>query len=122
LRFLLVGLLNTVFGLSVYTGLILVGLPVPGALGVSLVVGVAFNFVTTGTVVFRLLRIRLLLPFGLSYAVVYLANLGLLRVLEPAVGSPIVAQVVAAGPVALFSYGLLSRLVFVSRASGCRST
>ena len=59
-KFLLVGALNTLFGYSVFAGLVYAGIAPMPALLLTYVVGVLFNFVTTGRLVFNRSRASLL--------------------------------------------------------------
>jgi putative flippase GtrA len=114
-RFLLVGAINTGFGLLAYSAAVLAGFPVPAALAFSLAAGVCFNFLTTGTLVFQASRLRMLFPFGLAYGAIYLVNLGLLALIGRWLDSPILSQLAAAAPMAVFSYWLMSNFVFVTK-------
>jgi len=115
LRFLLAGGLNALFGFTVYAVAIGVGSTVGIALAISLIAGVIFNFLTTGSIVFKRLRARDFIPFVLCYGLVYLVNLALLALVRRAVPSPILAQLVVVLPIAALSYGLLSTFVFDRR-------
>ncbi|NCQ92050.1 MAG: hypothetical protein GPI94_15420 [Microcystis aeruginosa LG13-03] len=53
-RFLLVGVLNTIFGYSLFAVLILIGLNYKYAVLIGTIQGVLFNFQTTGRLVFGL--------------------------------------------------------------------
>lgn len=111
-RFLIAGLVNTLFGFAVYCAGLFAGLPVWAALLVGTVAGTLFNFVTTAGYVFRQLTLSRLPRFLFCYALVYVLNLGLIRVLFLWLHDEKLAQLVLVFPVALFSYLLMSRLVF----------
>jgi putative flippase GtrA len=81
IRFLFVGGLNTAFGMAVYCLCIFVGIPYFVATLVSNVLGVCFNFVTTGNIVFENGDPRLILRFVLCYVAVYLINTAVVRLL-----------------------------------------
>lgn len=81
LRFVLVGVLNTIFGLSVYTVCIYVGMPYQVATFVSTVLGVLFNFKSIGVMVFGCHDNRLIWRFFFSYAVVYVIQIFLIKFL-----------------------------------------
>src|SRR4051812_1092370 len=81
-RFLLVGMVNTAFGYGVFAVLLLAGLPSALALLLATVIGVVFNFFTTGRMVFESNDRRRLPRFVLAYVVTYSANLALLKLLE----------------------------------------
>lgn len=74
LRFLLVGGLNTAFGYFLFLFLIWMGLHYSLALLLSQIIGVLFNYKTTGYLVFQNKSNKLLIKFFLVYAFVYLIN------------------------------------------------
>ncbi len=72
LRFLIVGLVNTGVGYSLYAVAIFLGLAIPAAVAVAMILGVLFNYVTTGTFVFQSDRsARELAMFVSVYLVIY---------------------------------------------------
>ncbi|MCK9162831.1 MAG: GtrA family protein [Bacteroidales bacterium] len=74
LRFLFVGGINTVFGYLLFLFLIWLGLHYTLALLLSQIIGVLFNYKTTGYLVFQNKSNNLLIKFFLVYAFVYLVN------------------------------------------------
>jgi putative flippase GtrA len=112
LRFLVVGGINTVFGYGVFAALILLGVWYPVAGLVSTVLGVLFNFVTTGTFVFGNRDRSLVLRFSLIYGIGYIVGMAALR-LTNALEIPIlVASAALILPMAAFSFTLQRLLVF----------
>jgi putative flippase GtrA len=114
LRFLVVGAVNTAFGYGVFALLTWLGLPYPAAIGLATVAGVAFNFQSTGRLVFGGAPRSRLVRFVAVYAVVYLLNLlavaGLLRL-----GLNVyTANALAVLPLALIAYMLQRTFVFTS--------
>ena len=75
LRFLFVGALNTAVGYGFFLFFIWIGLPRALSLLLSNVFGVAFNYKTTGVLVFQNKQNSLMLRFFGVYAFVYLINL-----------------------------------------------
>ena len=75
LRFILVGGVNTAFGVGVYCLAIFVGLPYFIATLLSNVSGVCFNFITTGNLVFRNNDPRLIFRFVTAYVIIYFINI-----------------------------------------------
>jgi putative flippase GtrA len=112
LRFLLVGGLNTLFGMAVYGLAIVCRLPVWGALILGNAAGIVFNFLTTGGWVFRRLSWARFRRFVACYGLLYGLNLALVTGLRHWVPGAITAQALLTLPMALLSYGLLSRFVF----------
>jgi len=111
-RFLAAGVVNTLFGLLVYSATILFGAPTWLALIVGMTAGAAFNFVSMGAYVFRDIALKRLPKFALSYGFIYATNLSLLRLLKPWISDPIWGQLVLTPPMAALSYLVLSRMVF----------
>ena len=112
-RFLFVGALNTAFGWGCYALLILIGLSRPPALLVATVVGVVWNFQTTGRVVFSGSPARLLPRFVGVYAGVYGLNLALLELVCRGLGvGSLVGQLLALPPTVVVSYFALKAWVF----------
>ena len=81
-RFLGIGLVNTLFGYGVYAGLIFFKLPYLLALFMATVAGIIFNYFSFGRVVFR---VRggwpVFAKFVIAYAMVYAVNAALLSLL-----------------------------------------
>lgn len=111
-RFAIAGAVNTLFGFAVYCIGLFAGLPVWAALLVGTVAGTIFNFLTTAGFVFRQLTLSRLPRFLFCYVLVYVLNLGLIRALSLWLHDEKLSQLVLVFPVALFSYLLMSRIVF----------
>jgi putative flippase GtrA len=116
LRFLFVGGLNTAFGYSLYTALVLLGVHYSWALLFATVVGVFFNFLTSSTLVFRARDFRFLFRFLCVYTFTYALNGGALRVLHELGVAPIIAQGILTLPVALITFVLQKTFVFTQRS------
>jgi putative flippase GtrA len=112
IRFLIVGAVNTLFGLGVYVGCVIAGLPAWLAMLVGTVAGIAFNFVSLGSYAFRDLSLWRLPRFVCCYGVTYLVNLAAFHLLRSVIADPIVCQIALTLPMAMFSYLTLSRFVF----------
>lgn len=118
-RFGVAGAVNTVFGFGVYSGLVLLGVPVFASLLVATVTGVFFNFLTFGGFAFRRLDARRLPRFVVAYGVIYVFNLALLEgVRAVTVLGPIVAQLACLAVVAPAAYLLLKAKVFAGDRLG----
>lgn len=113
LRFLVVGAVNTLFGYAVFAGLVLAGMPPMPALVITYVVGVAFNFMTTGKYVFGGARREAFLRFVAAYVVIYLFNVALFQAFTWVGASPLVAQALCVPIVAVFSFAVFRFRVFV---------
>jgi putative flippase GtrA len=112
IRFLLVAALNTVFGYSLFAALILLGIPYPIAAAIGTVIGILFNFQTTGRLVFERHDLSLILRFFAVYGISYVVGVSLLRWADHHGISVLVAAAVLAVPMGFFSYTLQRLLVF----------
>ena len=111
-RFLVVGMLNTAFGYCVYALMLSVGLGYVGASAVATVIGVLFNFKTTGVFVFASRDNRLVFHFVAVYVVVYCVNLTGLWLLGRGGVDPYTAGLITLLPAAMLAYWLNKLLVF----------
>lgn len=80
-RFIWVGIINTIFGYSIYALLIYLDLHYIWAVLFSTIIGVLFNFNTTGRIVFKNSHNQLLLKFIAVYAFIYCVNIGIIKIL-----------------------------------------
>lgn len=115
-KFLLVGGLNTGFGYGVFVLVFLLTGKAPIAVIVSTLLGVCFNFLSTGKLVFNTIQPQRIVPFLLVYAAQLGLNILLLRILEQA-GLPILlAQILILPVLAVASYLALRQFVFAQAA------
>jgi putative flippase GtrA len=110
--FLVVGGVNTLFGYGLFAVLILLGLPTPAAVILGTILGLLFNFISTGGVVFKNRKARLLPRFIAVYAVQMGLSIAALHLLERAGMHPLVAGALILPPLAVFTYFALRRFVF----------
>ena len=113
IRFIFIGGINTVFGLGVYCLMIWIGFSYIWATLISQILGVLFNFMTTGTLVFENSDKKLIFKFVFSYVLTYFINVGINRVLQLVFGlneyfSGIIAIIVSA----LISFLILKFFVY----------
>jgi putative flippase GtrA len=111
-RFLVVGGINTLFGYLVYAGFILLNLHFSLAVLLSLILGIIFNFFTTGRIVFNNRKSSLIIRFFGVYAVYYLLNVSLLKLLMAQGFNSLVSGAITALPLAAVSYFLSRVFVF----------
>lgn len=111
-RFVLVGVLNTLFGVGLYCLFIYMGVPYRAAVLLSTVLGVLFNFKTIGALVFKNKDNRLIFRFVSVYVITYFINIGLIRVFLCVGINEYYAGILSTPVVALCSYGLQKRLVY----------
>lgn len=112
-RFLLVGVLNTAFGVGLYCLFIYWGMSYYNAVLLSTVLGVLFNFKTIGTFVFKNKRNRLIVKFIIAYVIVYFLNIGLIQLLLSLTKlNEYIAGIVVTPVVAVISFILQRCFVF----------
>ena len=116
-RFVIVGGINTLFGLGVYLLCIFIGIPYYVATIISNVAGVLFNFVTTGTLVFDNSDKHLFFRFVACYVVVYLINTGLVKCFLLCNMNSYYAGIIATPLTAVCSYLLLKNFVYKTHKS-----
>jgi putative flippase GtrA len=114
LKFLAVGGLNTLFGLVVFSLIALTSLPTWAVLIGSNAAGLAFNFFSTGGLVFRDIGPKRIPSFTVTYLGIFFLYLFGLKYLTPLVGNRIYAMAILAAPMSLLTYFIQSRFVFRS--------
>ncbi|MFA5793885.1 MAG: GtrA family protein [Candidatus Brocadiia bacterium] len=112
IRFLIVGGVNTVFGYSIYALFIYIGLHYTIAALASTILGVLFNFKTTGIFVFKSNRNSLLFKFIGVYAVIYLLNIACLKIFNMLEVNMYLAGAILILPLAVLSFILNKKYVF----------
>lgn len=116
-RFLVVGGLNTLVGYALFAAFYLVSGQRQASLIGATVIGVIFNYFTTGRLVFAARGHGALLPFILGYAVVLGLNMVALEILTRAGAPALLAQAIALPMSVALSY-LANRYFVFARA--CR--
>lgn len=111
-RFVLVGGVNTLFGYALFAILVLASGSHRLALLGATIVGVLFNFLTTGRLVFGNSRWRRLPLFVGVYALVFALNLGALDLLVASGVAPLLAQLLVLPVCVVISFLLNSLFVF----------
>ncbi len=111
LRYLVAGVVNTLFGFSLYAGMIWLGLDRYVAQAIGYVLGTGFNYFTYSRHVFAGAA-PAKLRFALSYAGNYLINLAGLKLASHYLPNPYLAGAVTTMGVVVLNYVVLKRLVF----------
>ena len=111
-RFILIGILNTVFGYGVYAILVLITVEYHVALTIATILGTLFNFKTTGTIVFRNNKNRLIFRFIAVYGIVYVLNQIVLTVLVKAGINELISQAIVLPVMAVLAFGMNKKYVF----------
>ena len=112
LRFLVVGGLNTVFGYSLFAAFTYFGMSYPAAIGLATVGGVLFNFQSIGRLVFNGAPRSRFWRFVGVYIVVYLLNLGGVRLLLGLWPNVYIANAITLVPLSVIAFILNRRFVF----------
>ncbi len=112
-RYYQAGIVNTVFGLALYSLLVWLGLNLFVAQLVAHLIGMAFNYLSYSRHVFRdagPAKAR----FVLSYAVNYVLGLATLATVSLFIASPYIAGIVTAFLVSVINYFALKHFVFTA--------
>ncbi len=112
LRFLAVGVLNSLFGYWCFALLLYLGVHYAVALFFATVVGVLFNFKTTGYLVFKSKDNRLIFRFVATYVIVYAINVPSLKILSLVGIDMYYGGALLIFPMAVLAYILNKRFVF----------
>ena len=110
-KFLFVGALNALFSYTIYAIFITVGLIANVALFFQYILGVLWNFKTTGVIVFKNKDNRLIFKFIASYVITFFINSILLNILIRYINEYI-AQALLVLPIALLSFIIFKLWVF----------
>ena len=112
IRFLIVGGINTAFGYGIFALLIFLKFHYAVAVLLSTIVGVLFNFKTTGMLVFESKANRLIFKFVGVYAIIYAINTVSLGVFNFFKVNMYLAGAVMILPMAMVAFVLNKSLVF----------
>lgn len=112
IRFLLVGIINTIFGYLIFSLFIYLGFHFSIAIIFSTLAGILFNFKTIGIIVFKSRENRLIFKFFLVYLIIYVINLIGLKALGFYSPNRYMDQAILAPFLAVVSYLLNKKFVF----------
>ena len=114
LKFLFVGLLNSVFAYSLYVILVAIGLIPNVALFFQYIIGTLWNFKTTGIIVFKNHNNRLIFKFVGSYVFTFILNSILLNILIRYINEYL-AQAILIPFIAVISFMIFRLYVFCDK-------
>jgi len=119
-KFLIVGVFNTAFGVIVYEILVLLGMAPQPALALAYVIGIIWNYFTHGKIVFETQGFKKFPAYVGSYFLIYLVNSAGLHVMLNArvskyLAQPILAVFMAVPTFFLISYVLTGRVPIFGR-------
>ncbi len=113
IKFLLVGVLNTIFGYGLFAFFIFLDIDYPIAVLLSTILGVMFNFKTIGKLVFDSHDNSLIFRFVLVYVVIYILNVsGLWALKNMSYENMYINGFVLLAPLAIISFVLNKKFVF----------
>ena len=116
-KFLFVGFINTLFSYCLYAFFVLIGLKANIALFFQYILGVLWNFKTTGCIVFKNNNNLLIFKFIGSYIVTFTINSFLLYILVQIIKlNDYLAQAVLVLPIAVISFLIFKFWVFNEKA------
>jgi putative flippase GtrA len=121
-RFVLVGVVNTAFSYAIYVVLVYIGLNFALASLGSCVLGILFSFRTHGLLVFDNPAKHLLFRYVVSWSVLYLCNIGMIKLLLIVGFDAYIAGALAVPPTAVLSYAAKAYFVFRPPAAGSASS
>lgn len=111
-KFLFVGGINTAFGYCVFSLFLFMGLHYSAAAFFATILGVLFNFKTTGWIVFKSRDNSLLFKFFGVYVVTYLVNVLGLSIFNQFKANLYIAGLIMIFPCAIISFLLMKNFVF----------
>lgn len=115
-KFLFVGLINTLFGYSMYSLFVTLSFSPSVSLLISYILGVFWNFKTTGSIVFKNKNNKLIFKFFLSYVFTFLVNKYSLEFLIDVFGmNKYLAEAIVIPPVAVLSFVIFKIFIFVEK-------
>ncbi|MFZ3171878.1 MAG: GtrA family protein [Carboxydocellales bacterium] len=112
IRFLIVGGVNTLFGYSVYAIFLFFNFHYSIATLLSVIIGILFNFKTTGNLVFENKENILIFKFFGVYSIIYILNVVGLKIFDALKINLYLAGILLILPTAIISFHLNKRYVF----------
>lgn len=112
MKFLFVGVMNTAFGYFIYALFLTLHASHNIALTIQYILGVLWNFKTTGVIVFKNRDNTRIVRFFLSYVFTYSINLVCLNALVALDVNKYLAQAIMVLPIAVLSFLIFKKFVF----------
>lgn len=111
-KFIFVGIINSIFGYGCFAVFLYIGFHYSMSLLFSTIIGVIFNFKSTGTFVFGSHDNQLIFRFSGSYIVIYFLNIfGVFLLLNLGI-PPYIGGAILIIPMAVLAFILNKRFVF----------
>ncbi|HEX8078054.1 MAG TPA: GtrA family protein [Chthoniobacterales bacterium] len=111
-RFILIGGVNTAFGYGVFVVFYALLKSHRASITMATIIGVLFNYLTTGRYVFSNYDYKLIFRFISAYAVILILNIMIVEVMLSAHVPALGAQVIALPFIVLVSYCINAKFVF----------
>jgi len=112
LNFILIGIVNTIFGYALYALFIYLGLNYILSVLFSTILGILFNFKTIGKFVFSSNNNKLIIKFFFVYVIVFLINILAITYLKELGLNDYISGFIALIPASVISFVLNKYLVF----------
>ena len=112
MRFIVIGVVNSVFGYSLFAFFLILRLRPEVALLMATIIGLIFNIYTTRRIVFQDQKQSKIFAFLAVYFFVYITNAVALRFLTYMSLSPLVSQFALLPVAAILTYILLQKIVY----------
>ncbi|TXK76928.1 GtrA family protein [Paenibacillus sp. N3.4] len=121
IKFLFVGGINTLFGYCLFALFIYLNFHYTFAALLSTIIGIFFNFKTTGTIVFKNRDNSLLKKFFGVYALIYLLNISSMYFINILFHNQYISGAITILPLAILSFYLNNKYVFNKKVSSSRN-
>lgn len=106
ITFIFAGIINTVFGYTMYVLFIYLGFKYIIASALATILGILFNFKTISKFVFKTNESRLIFRFIGVYCVIFIANIGLIKFFKIIGFNDYISGFIAVLPCAVISFVL----------------
>ncbi|MEN9917162.1 MAG: hypothetical protein RLY40_1094 [Pseudomonadota bacterium] len=108
--FLFVGAMNTIFGYSIFAFLIFVNTPYYLALFFAALLGLIFNFITTGRIVFKNKGFSIFYKFMTVSMLLYFINITLIKIINRNINNFYISGLLSISFTAILSFYLNTRI------------
>lgn len=112
IRYLLTGILNTIFGILVYLIFTIIGFNYPSALAFSTILGIGFNYLTFSINVFGFSNKKNFMKYIFNYILIYLCSIGLVSLFITMGLNQNISGVITITIMAIINFFILKKYVF----------
>jgi len=112
IRYLLTGVLNTIFGILVYLIFTIIGFNYPSALAFSTILGIGFNYLTFSINVFGFSNKKNFMKYIFNYILIYLCSIGLVSLFITMGLNQNISGVITITIMAIINFFILKKYVF----------